>query len=134
MPSAIDRALFPHEAALRLAARRQELLAANVANADTPHYKARDLDFAAEMRRVLAGRQDGRAFARTHPRHLEGLAADPFGAVPKYRIDVQGNIDGNTVNMDRERAAMLENALRYEAALKVMNQELQHLKSAVKTQ
>ncbi len=130
----LDQLFDTHSEALKLRAFRQQVLASNIANADTPNYKAVDIDFASEMKRIMAGGAGAVQPARTDPRHLSGSAGNPFGAHVMYRTDVQGNIDGNTVNMDMERAQFAENALRYEASLRVLNTEIQHIKSALRTQ
>lgn len=130
----LDHLFQGHAAALKLASFRQQLLASNIANADTPHYKAVDIDFAAELSRVMSGRAAPGTLATTHPRHLPAPGANPLGARVLYRSDVQGNIDGNTVDMDRERAQFMENALRYEAIVRVLNTEIQHMKAALRTQ
>lgn len=130
----LDHLFDTYGDALKLRAFRQQLLASNIANADTPNYKAVDVDFAAEMKRILSGAAGSVQATRTDPRHLAGMSANPFGAHVLYRVDVQGNIDGNTVNMDTERAQFAENALRYEAGLRVLNTEIQHIKNALKTQ
>lgn len=129
----LDHLFDSHTQALKLRSFRQQILASNIANADTPHYKAMDIDFAAEMRRAMAGGASAGTLRTTDPRHLSG-SGNPLGAQVLYRTDVQGNIDGNTVDMDRERAAFAENALRYEATLRVLSTEIQHLKAALRTQ
>ncbi|MCP3023543.1 flagellar basal body rod protein FlgB [Cupriavidus basilensis] len=105
-----------HELALRLRTRRLELLAANIANADTPNYKARDIDFGAELERAMAS---GNAFAgmtTTSPRHLEARPSAPEEAL-LYRVPMQSSIDGNTVEMDVERVAFAENAVRMQFSI-----------------
>ncbi|MEO1767585.1 flagellar basal body rod protein FlgB [Thiobacter aerophilum] len=134
MVDKLDRLFEGHAAALKLASFRQQLLASNIANADTPHYKAMDIDFAAELKRVIDGGAAAGSLVTTHPRHLPGNSANPLGAQVRYRSDVQGNIDGNTVDMDRERAQFAENALRYEAIVRVLNTQIQHMKAALRTQ
>lgn len=130
----LDQLFDTYGDALKLRAFRQQLLASNIANADTPNYKAVDIDFAAEMKRVISGAAGSVQPARTDPRHLSAASGNPFGVHVLYRTDVQGNIDGNTVNMDTERAQFAENALRYETSLRVLNTEIQNIKNALKTQ
>jgi flagellar basal-body rod protein FlgB len=126
----LEHAFDDFAVALKLRSYRQQLLASNIANADTPHYKAVDIDFGQALRQALAGS----ALRTTHPRHLTASNSGPFGVAVLYRTDVQGNIDGNTVDMDRERAQFAENALRYEALVRLLNVEIQHLKAALRTQ
>lgn len=133
MTSKLDNLFDSHSQALKLRSFRQQLLASNIANADTPNYKAVDFDFGSELKRIMAGGAGAVQPAATHARHLSGSNANPFGAHVRYRIDVQGNIDGNTVNMDTERAQFAENALRYEAGLRVLSTEIQHIKAALRS-
>ena len=104
-----------------------ELLAANIANADTPGYKARDIDFAAAMR--SAGAEQG-ALLRTHERHLAGGAADG-GAEVLYRVPGQPSLDGNTVESQREHAEFMDNAMRYQASLNFLDGRVRSLRSAI---
>lgn len=116
MLSKIDKEIAFVQSALDLRARRQEILAANIANSDTPHYKARDLDFAAALKNVMGAAAGGIALARTSPGHLGGAgsAAGSAGAHIKFRSAVQPSLDGNTVDPDVERAHFAENALHYQ--------------------
>lgn len=134
MASKLDNLFDSHSQALKLRTFRQQLLASNIANADTPNYKAVDIDFGSELKRLMAGGAGSVQPATTHARHLTGSNSNPFGAQVRYRTDVQGNIDGNTVNMDTERAQFTENALRYEAGLNVLNTEIKHILAALRSQ
>ena len=134
MATKLDNLFDSHTQALKLRTFRQQLLASNIANADTPNYKAVDIDFGKELKRIMAGGEGSVQPSMTNARHLAGKNSNPFGAQVLYRTDVQGNIDGNTVNMDVERAKFTENALRYEAALSALNSEIQHIKAALRTQ
>jgi flagellar basal-body rod protein FlgB len=100
--------------ALKLRGQRQELLASNVANADTPNYKAVDIDFAQALK----------AATSTH----NGTAPTP---ALLYRNPTQPSIDGNTVELDAERAQFADNTVRYEAALKFLNAQLKTMLSAL---
>lgn len=127
----IDDTLGFHQRALGLRAYRQEVLAANIANADTPHYKARDLDFKASLQGAMGGPLE---LARTAPRHLPAGGNAPAGARLLYRTETQSSVDGNTVDMDVERAAFAENALQYEASVTFINGMLRTLQSAMQGQ
>ena len=125
-----------HELALDLRARRQALLASNIANADTPNFKARDIDFRAALEGALAGRAAGGelALVRTALRHFD--AAAPGSAVAsaaslRYRVPVQASIDGNTVEMDIERAQFARNAMHYEANLTLLGMEIRKMLAAI---
>jgi flagellar basal-body rod protein FlgB len=114
MLSKIDQEIAFVRSALDLRARRQEVLAANIANSDTPNYKARDLDFAAALKNVM-GAGGNIAMARTSPLHLDGAgSAGAAGAHVMFRSAVQPSLDGNTVDVDVERAHFAENALHYQ--------------------
>ncbi|HEY5799679.1 MAG TPA: flagellar basal body rod protein FlgB [Burkholderiaceae bacterium] len=121
----LDQYLRFHESALSIRAQRQQLLASNMANADTPNYKARDVDFNSALQGALSrGTQPQSPLATTSPKHLPGTPdADtgPGGAPLMYRGVVQGAVDGNTVDMDVERNQFADNAIRYEAGITMTN-------------
>ncbi|BCB06182.1 flagellar basal body rod protein FlgB [Vreelandella venusta] len=136
----LESAFNYHQQALGLRQARHDVLAANIANADTPNYKARDLDFASELKKAVAGRQSQQQqngalpLARTSERHLQGEGPawrGVGGAELLYRIPDQPSLDGNTVDMDRERTQFADNAVRYQAALTIMNRRIQGLKNAM---
>lgn len=133
----LDGALRVHQQALGLRAERQQVLANNIANADTPNYKARDFDFASEFAKAVQVSQSsarGVALTATDARHLNarletgGLAA---GRELLYRIPAQTSQDGNSVDMDLERGEFADNAVRYQASLTMINSRIQGLKSAL---
>lgn len=138
MTHPIDTELAFHQRALNLQAYRQQVLASNIANADTPHYKARDIDFKASLQEVLAGKGGSAGgqldLARTAPRHFPAGDGAPAGARLMYRRETQSSVDGNTVDMDVERAAFAENAVRYEASLTFINQMLRNIRAALQNQ
>lgn len=130
----LDGALRFHQEALNLRAERQQVLANNIANADTPAFKARDFDFARELAGAMQnGRPSGSSMelATTSGRHLQGRLQAPAVRELLYRVPDQPSLDGNTVDMDRERTAFADNAVRYQASLTFMNSRLQGLKSAM---
>ncbi len=130
----LDGALRMHQLALGLRAERQQVLANNIANADTPNFKARDFDFAAELARAAqaqpaAGAQTLRT---TDARHLSGrLGGLASERELLYRIPGQPSMDGNTVDMDLERGEFADNAMRYQVSLTLMNSRIQGLKTAL---
>ena len=140
----LDDYLRFHESALSLRSTRQELLASNIANADTPNYKARDVDFASALKGVLA-RSEGvaPALTGTAAKHLpgNGVAAAagagakvdtlPDGSPLLYRAPAQGAVDGNTVDMDLERNAFADNAIRYEASITLLNTQIKSMLTAI---
>lgn len=130
MPLSIDKALGIHDEALMLRARRAELLAENLANADTPHYKARDFDFRAALEQAGQGRPST-GLAVTHAGHIQG-AGPALNPELLYRIPGQPSLDGNTVDPQLEKAAFAENAVHYQATLLFLNRKIASIKGALK--
>ena len=134
-----------HGEALALRAERQQVLASNIANVDTPNFKARDFDFGQALRQATIGQATaGRvvtasASASTAsgaapawlPLKTSGAAA---AASPQlaWRTPEQPSIDGNTVDLDRERASFADNSLRYEATFRFINGNVRNLLSAIR--
>lgn len=133
MANQIDSLLKFHTEALNLRAQRQQLLASNIANADTPGYKARDIDFRQALAATLAGTNAATAPLRTREAHLPGVTVAATNSPDKalYRGEVQPSLDGNTVDMDVERAQFAQNAIHYEANLMMINSQLKALLSAI---
>ncbi len=126
--------------ALVLRAERQQMLAGNIANADTPGYAARDFSFADALGAVADGSPgriglDRPATGRTDARHIP-LAATTVGGSEGggYTVQTQPTLDGNSVDLDRERAAFADNAVRYEATLRFINSHSKTLLSAIQGQ
>ncbi len=114
--------------ALTLRAERQRVIAGNIANADTPGYQARDFDFAAALRAATGRAGTGEGIAR------DVMTAD--GRVSPalvYAVPSQTNLDSNSVDMDRERAAAADNAVRYEATLRFANSSIRTALDAMKS-
>ncbi|MEI6146333.1 MAG: flagellar basal body rod protein FlgB [Methylococcales bacterium] len=128
MAGKLDEVFAFHENALRLRAQRQQLLASNIANADTPNYKAKDIDFGKAMQTALTqGRSASQvAMAQTNPSHL---SAELSAQLPNtfMRKPTQNNLDGNTVDMDVERNNFVENSMRYEADVNFTQNEIKGL-------
>lgn len=132
MINKLDDALRFQQTALNLRAARQELLASNIANADTPNYKARDVNFAGALQNALAGTATELPTVKTSPMHLEGNSgASILGAPVMYRKPVQPSADGNTVDMDVERAQFADNALRYEASVRFVSEQMKAMLTAI---
>ena len=127
----LNDALQFHGTALRLRSERQQVLAANIANADTPGYKAADFDFG----RALAGAMGSSsapnaALAATNPGHIAPRSGSAVQSM-QYRTPSQSSVDGNSVEMDAERAHFADNAIRYEASLKFLNGQIKSIMSAI---
>jgi flagellar basal-body rod protein FlgB len=132
--SKIDNALSFQQQALGLRAFRQQVLAGNIANSDTPNYKAQDFDFSTALKVAVAGRGGGNLpLAKTAARHLTG-SADTSAVRLMYRAPVQASADGNTVDMNVERAQFSENAVQYEAGLAFITSQIKTLMAAVQGQ
>ena len=131
----IDSTLRFHQEALNLRARRQEVLSANIAHADTPNYKARDFEFGSALAQAVErGRQSGSSpLATTSSLHMAGDMQSGGGADLLYRMPTQSSIDGNTVEMDAERVNFADNAMRYELNLTVLSSRIKSLLSAVQS-
>lgn len=133
----LDDYLRFNETALSLRSQRQELLASNIANADTPNYKARDIDFSNALQGALSRGQQQGAMATTDQGHIANgpVAADgkvlSDGTPVLYRNVSQGAVDGNTVDMDTERTQFADNALRYEAGITMINHQIHNLLAAI---
>lgn len=171
MLNKLDNALSFHQNALRVRAQRQELIAANIANADTPQFKARDIDFNAAMQQALSGVTSqssnvagNGSLVKTNVLHMSGgapnsslninafvnlgagsnqgaganigvlVSPNALGVEPQYRQIAQGNVDANTVDMDVERNQFVDNAVRYEASLTMLNGQLKKILAAIQGQ
>jgi len=150
MADKLDAMLGFSQQALNLRAYRQQVLAANIANADTPNYKARDIDFNASLQ-AAQGADQGQAVATGTPSfgtrlamtvsgagHFSGAgaSADVSSGVPGnpallYRSTVQMSADNNTVDMDIERSKFADNALHYEANVTFINSQIKTMLTAV---
>ena len=125
-----SNALGMHEQALTLRSQRTALLANNIANANTPGYKARDMDFSALLAEASgAGRSV--AIPRPHSRHISGLPA-MASAEQMYRVPSQPSLDGNTVDEQVENAAFARNALEHQASFQFLNSKFTGLQKALK--
>lgn len=117
------------EQALKFRALRNEVLSANIANADTPHYKARDIDFGDALR---SARQDTVAMMRTSSLHQSPAGQTGDGVRLQYRNPYQPALDGNTVEIDTEQAHFAENALQYRVSLAFLDGSIRTLRYALK--
>ena len=128
----LDNIFGLSEAALLLRGQRAGVLAANIANADTPNYKARDLDFAS----VLSGQAGAAPLPMAAPRsgHLQAAADALVEGAIKYRNPFQPSLDGNTVEAPIEQAAFAQNAVRYQASLMFINRRIASVQSALSGQ
>jgi flagellar basal-body rod protein FlgB len=128
----LDKVFGVHEQGVRIRERRAELLASNLANADTPNYKARDIDF----KQVLQQAETGTNTSRMKSTHVKHLQADGFAtgmnAELQYRNPLQPSVDGNTVDSQQEKAQFIQNAMQYQASLSFLSGKIKSLMSALK--
>jgi flagellar basal-body rod protein FlgB len=131
MPLDLNSYLGIHQRALTLESQRTEVLAANLANADTPGYKARDIDFKAELAAAgsAAGAAGSSGTGSTPGAAGIHLATD--NATLKYRVPLAPALDGNTVDSQLEQSAFAENSVRYQATLTLLNSKLRGLMTAI---
>lgn len=133
MSISFDSALGIHEKALGFRAQRAEVLANNIANADTPNYKARDLDFASVLAEQSARNQQGSAgLARTNSRHIAAEGVSTGSASLAYRIPSHASIDQNTVDVQVEQSTYAENAVNFQASFTFLNSKFKGLVSALR--
>jgi flagellar basal-body rod protein FlgB len=126
-----DNVFGIHEQALLLHGQRLGVLATNIANADTPNYKARDIDFS----EVLSRSNDAPlAMNVTQGAHISLSDGSTSAADLKYRNPYQASLDGNTVEMPVEQAAFAENNVRYQASLGFINTQIAELTLAINGQ
>ena len=126
MPSFNENLGF-HASALHLRSRRNDMLASNIANAATPNFKARDLDFDTELKRI---NKIGNVTA-TDNRHFTSIQKR-IGQDSLFRQPIHPSLDGNTVEMAIEQMQFSENVMRYQTTLTFLNNKISGLKSAIR--
>ena len=133
MLNRINDALDFQAQALSLRSERQRLIASNIANADTPGYVAREMNFAQALRDATGNGQPAAQLAASRPGHIAGNGASggaTFGTL-MYAAPSQTNLDRNTVDMDRERASFADNTVKYEATLRFIGAQVKTTLSAI---
>ncbi|MGV8843769.1 MAG: flagellar basal body rod protein FlgB [Pseudomonas sp.] len=128
-----DAALGIHEKALNFRSQRAEVLANNIANADTPNYKARDIDFAS----VLAEQSSKTTLApsglnRTNSRHIAAESVPLSSPALDYRVPFNPSIDQNSVDLQQEQSSYAENAISFQASFTLLNNKFKGLTSALR--
>lgn len=127
-----SKALGIHEQALGFRAQRAEVLANNIANADTPHYKARDLDFASVLA-SQAERQGGTtSLVRTSGQHIAADGVELFDPSLRFRNPHHASIDQNTVDLQVEQSTYTENAVQFQASFTLLNNKFKGLMVALR--
>ena len=143
----IDDYLDTHANSIRLRAQRTKVLASNIANADTPNYKARDMAFAEVLRdvsgaekfstkKVSLSRSQGSTggMSMTNGRHIDGRQSASTSAPLLYRQPQEASLDGNTVDKDMEQARFAENTIRYQASLEFIKDRVSGLVRALRSE
>ena len=122
----IDNALGVHAQALGLRSKRMEVLARNIANADTPHFKAKDIDFRSVLKQT---RED--ALNSTHNLHMK-IAMEEDSSGEKYRVPFNASFDGNTVEMNVEQAKFGQVAADYQTTLNILENRVCGIRRALR--
>ncbi len=133
MPLNLDAYLGVHADALKLRSQRTEVLARNLANADTPGFQARDFDFKAALAQAAGGVDAPVALKTTHTNQI-AAPIDASGETNpnlKYRVPMAPALDGNTVDVQMEQANFAENSVRFQATLTILNARFRGLMTAI---
>ncbi len=125
-----DNAFGIHDDALRLRSQRSEVLANNLANADTPGYKARDIDFQAALQQAQ-GQQEGLAMTASDSGHMTGEGGGGGNPELMYRNPIQPSIDGNTVDTQTEMSKYMRNSMEFQSSFQFLNSSIKGLKDAL---
>jgi flagellar basal-body rod protein FlgB len=133
MAISFDKAFGIHQYTLGVRTERAEVIAANIANADTPGYKARDLDFSSALEQAQSRTQSGFALATSDARHIQGGSSSSLSGSIKFRVPNQPDTgDGNSVDVQQERTSYMENGLEYQTSLEFLNSRISGLLKAIK--
>lgn len=131
MAISLDNVLGLHENAVKLRSKRTEIIAGNIANADTPGYKARDFDFKQALAEAQAGAQSPARMNVTQSGHMRG--DNDFGGVElMYTTPLNPSIDGNTVDMHKEKAKFTENTMQHQASLSFLDRKIKGMVKAIR--
>jgi flagellar basal-body rod protein FlgB len=121
----LDKSMQFQETALQLREQRQQILASNLANADTPGFKARDFNFSQALQGALSQANASSTIGASQS------AADLGGAPLLYQVPAQDSVDGNTVDVDVERNQFTDNALHYEASMTLITNQIKTMLAAI---
>ncbi len=132
MSLSFENALGLHEQALKFRSQRAEVLANNLANAETPNYKARDLDFSAVLAAQQTGGSQAVSVSQTDDGHIAAESLIDQVAGLRFRNPLQPSLDGNTVDPEAEKAAYAENAIDFQASFTFLNSKFKGLMTALR--
>lgn len=128
MAVSFEKAFGIHPQSLQIRAQNAEVIASNIANADTPGYKAKGLDFKTALAQAASRQQSG--MAKTHEKHFD--VRTEINNATDYRMPNQPDTgDGNTVDAQMERNLYLENSMHYQASIQFLNGKIKGLKKAI---
>lgn len=131
MAISFDKAFGIHQYTLGARSQRAEVLAENIANADTPGYKSRDVDFSALLDQAQGGQSTSVSLSRTDEQHIAGGSS--LNTAMMYRNPIQADTgDGNSVDINQERTAFMQNSIEYQTSLEFLNNKINGLLKAIK--
>lgn len=131
MAISFDKALSVHDDALLLRSQRAEILANNLTNADTPGFKARDIDFHAVLKNEVSSQQKAMAMTVSDDKHFNNQGVGNANLEPLYRTPSMPSVDGNTVDANVEQAEFMQNSLGFQTTFSFLNSRLKGMKSAL---
>lgn len=130
----LDNELRFQQGALQLLSQRQDILASNIANVDTPGYLARDIDFSQQLKDAVENNIKSTgdvSLILTSGKHIPAIAPSINNDQLLYRIPDQPSADGNTVDMDRERVNFADNTIKYQTSLTILSSQLKNMMSVI---
>tara|TARA_Y100000766_G_C18863479_1_gene584464 strand:+ start:142 stop:552 length:411 start_codon:yes stop_codon:yes gene_type:complete len=134
MAISFDKALGVQPHAMLIRSQRAEMLATNIANADTPGYKAKDIDFASALKTAKSNQLSGNTMVRTNEKHIAG-GTRSVASNELFRTPNQTDTgDGNSVDIQVERNLYTQNAMEYQASVQFLNGKFKGLKKALGSQ
>lgn len=133
MLNKLDTFVNFHQQALNVREKRQNILATNIANSDTPNYQARDIDFNTELNRAINNQSthNNIKLTITSAKHIQITSADFTNYNLLYRIPYQSSADGNTVEMEQERTAFMDNSIHYQSNLTFLGEQFKNVISVI---
>lgn len=132
MSNVLDNYFGIHAHTMRLRAARAQVLTENLVNADTPNYKARDIDFTQALASAQGDLADANTMRVTHAAHIDPMSPDAATQDLSYRTPRQNSLDGNTVDAEAEKTEFMRNAIEYQVSLRFLNGKITTLMSALK--
>ena len=132
MPINFERAFSIHDDAMIMRGKRASILASNIANADTPNYKARDIDFNSMLKQANNQQTKSLSMISTHGEHINLNSGSLSSTSLKYRNPLHASLDGNTVDSHVEQSKFSENAIQYQTSFTFLNSRVKGLIKALK--